>query len=508
MMTNPRTNYQKTTVLAFSLHASSADHSLPGGSGFLCRLVPAWLCGTFVLASSAGLWAQTFTVIYTCSGPSAPSFGKLLSSGNTLYCIGSGAYGNGSVFRVNTDGRGYSTLKSFSPAHASTNGVLTNSDGVAPLAGVVLGGDTLYGTTYEGGAWGMGTVFSLNTNGTGLTVLRHFSGGDGKAPYAELLLVSNILYGTTAAGGASNRGAIFQLNTDGSGFNLLKSFAGTDGLLPLGGLTFSDGVIYGTTYQGGASNHGTVFSIHADGTSFKLLKEFTGQDGSNPRYNLVVSGTSIYGTTEGGSDLSQSLVYQLSTDGTYYRILKTFSALDPGSGTNDDGYLVRSGLAASGGALFGTTSEGGNYASGVVFALRMDGSAYTVLRHFSISADNSDGVLTNNDGAQPLPSLVLSEGTLYGTTQAGGGAGQGTVFGLSIAPQIQPDPISAATATNGFALNITGYSNQIITVESSSNLRTPGWQPLQTNTLGAGPVHFADLNWTNHPQRFYRVRAQ
>jgi uncharacterized repeat protein (TIGR03803 family) len=47
------------------------------------------------------------------------------------------------------------------------------NDGAHPCAGLVLSGDTLYGTTAGGadGFWGCGTVFKVNIDGTGFTVL-------------------------------------------------------------------------------------------------------------------------------------------------------------------------------------------------------------------------------------------------------------------------------------------------------------------------------------------------
>jgi uncharacterized repeat protein (TIGR03803 family) len=494
--------------MKFPLLAGSRSFKRTRASGFVRGRFAAWLCVAFLLTGLAAVRAQTFTVVRTFPGASPPGwYARLLRDGSTLYGLSSGTYGYGSIFRMNTDGTGYSTLKSFPATHDNGSGASTNSDGATPIAGVVLGGDTLYGTTYAGGLWGMGTVFSLKTNGTDFAVLRHFSGSDGKAPYAELVLVSNVLYGTTAAGGAANRGAVFQLDTDGSDFRLLKSFTGSDGLLPLSGLTFSDGVLYGTTYGGGSRTNGTVFSIHPDGTGFATLKEFTGQDGAAPRYNLVVSGTSIYGTTEGGSNQSQSLVYQLSTDGTYFNILKTFSTPDPSSGTNSDGFFLQSGLAVSGGTLFGAMRWGGNYDSGVIFALRLDGSGYTVLRHFSAAVSNGSGRFINLDGAEPGP-LMLSSDMLYGITKDGGGAGVGTLFAQNVAPRILPDGLNPGMQTNGFGFFVAGYSNQIVTVESCTGLAAAAWVPLATNTILTGVVRFVDLDCANYPRRYYRVRMQ
>jgi len=470
-----------------------------------------WFCGLIVLSGSTGIPAQPFKVVHNFSGNPAPfPFGRLVCSSNLLYgtTMGGGTRGYGSVFRVNAEGGGYTTLKSFSQTYVNTNasGAYTNSDGAEPLAGLSLEGDTLYGTTYAGGTSGKGTVFSLKTDGTSFTVLKHFSGIDGKAPYADLLLAGDIIYGTTAAGGVSNKGAVFRLNRDGSDFAVLKSFEITDGLLPLGGLALADGILYGTTLQGGLWNRGTVFSIHTDGTGFTVLKEFTGADGAEPRFALVVSGQTLYGTTEGDGDLSNSVVFKVNTDGSDYTILKSFSTPDPISGTNIDGYYVWSGLASTGGALFGTARWGGNFGSGVVFTLRTDGSGYTVLRHFS-APTNIGGVYRNTDGASPLPSLMLSGGTLYGTTQDGGNAGAGTLFSLNIAPWIQVNDGSFGFRTNGFGFNVAGYSNQVVVVESCTGLATP-WLPLQTNTLGEGPVYFVDPDWTNHPCRFYRIGTQ
>ena len=76
----------------------------------------------------------------------------------------------------------------------------TNSpDGSQPLANLTLSGNVLYGTTYAGGSYGNGTVFKVNTDGTGYTVLKRFGGfPEGANPFfAGLILSSNVLYGTT-----------------------------------------------------------------------------------------------------------------------------------------------------------------------------------------------------------------------------------------------------------------------------------------------------------------------
>lgn len=463
-----------------------------------------WIGGCFLLLSVSLAQAQAFQVVHNFSNPEAMfAFGKLASDGNTIYGVGGGYIGAlphyGSVFRVKTDGTGFGILKQFPATYPGAGGIYTNTDGSTPLGGLVLGGDTVYGTTYQGGNFGLGIIFSAKTDGSGFTVLKHFSGTDGKNPYSELILDGNTLYGTTASGGLSNKGAIFRININGLNFSLLKSFTDSDGVVLLSGLTLSQGKLYGTAHLGGASGFGTVYSLSTNGTGFTVLKDFTGNDGAYPRYNLVVSEGAIYGTTDGSGDGTKSVVYKLNTDGSGFQVLKTFSVPDAASGTNLDGFLLRSGIAAAGRTLFGATEYGGNFADGVVFALDMDGLHYTVLKHFSSRADPG----TNSDGGLPMPSLILTGGTLYGTTEYGGSAGNGTLFGVSIAPRIVP-----VTSPNGFAFNVSGYSNENVVIEASGNLVGSSWFPLQTNRIGSSPVSFVDVNSKSFAQRFYRVRLE
>src|SRR5207253_8621290 len=133
---------------------------------------------------------------------------------------GTNAYGT--VFKLSTSGAGYTSLYSFNS---------TAGDGRNPYAALVQGNDgALYGTTYGGGTNGYGTVFKLNTNGTGYTRLYSLTGtsGDGKNPYAALMLGSDrVLYGTTVIGGTNGYGTVFKLSTNGTGYTRLYSFTGT-----------------------------------------------------------------------------------------------------------------------------------------------------------------------------------------------------------------------------------------------------------------------------------------
>jgi uncharacterized repeat protein (TIGR03803 family) len=139
--------------------------------------------------------------------------------------------GYGVVFKVNTDGSGDAVLKSFS----GSDGV-TPFAGLV-LAGSTLYGTTEYGgSSYNPpNNYGYGVVFKVNTDGTGYTMLKSFSDSDGANPVmASLTLSGTTLYGTAAYGGSSlnsnnsGYGVVFKVNTNGSGYAVLKNFTGSD----------------------------------------------------------------------------------------------------------------------------------------------------------------------------------------------------------------------------------------------------------------------------------------
>jgi uncharacterized repeat protein (TIGR03803 family) len=147
----------------------------------------------------------------------------LILSGNTLYGTASRGWTNGSgtLFAVNTNGTGFTNLHTFAAASGSFP-YLTNSDGVNPQYGFTISGNTLYGTTGQGSTSGSGTVFAINTNGTSFTTLHTFTSA------------------------RANSSGVYT-NGDGGG--------------PQGGLFLSGDTLYGTAAGGGSSGNGTVFSL-------------------------------------------------------------------------------------------------------------------------------------------------------------------------------------------------------------------------------------------------------
>ena len=240
---------------------------------------------------------------------------------------------------------------------------------------MILSGNILYGTAGYGGSSGSGTVFKVNTDGTGFTILHTFTANsDGATPAAGLILSGNILYGTATGGGSSNYGTVFAVNTDGTGFTTLHHFTrGTDGANPVAGLILSGDILYGTAASGGGV-WGTIFSVNTSGTGFTTLHRFTGgSDGGAPYRDLILSGNTLYGTAAASSDfLVRGTVYKVKTDGTGFSILHTFTATSPSAPyANSDGAYPQAGLILSGNTIYGTASLGGSSGSGTIFSLAL-----------------------------------------------------------------------------------------------------------------------------------------
>jgi uncharacterized repeat protein (TIGR03803 family) len=373
---------------------------------------------------------------------------ELLLIGDTLYgtAIHGGGSGRGTIFAVKADGTTFTTLHSF-----------TGNNGMNPYAALTLFGDTwLYGTADCGGNTGEGTVFRLSTNGYGFVPAHHFSATagagatnqDGAEPYAALTLLGGTFYGTTEEGGTGGAGVVFTVRSDGTGFTNLHNFAASslagsnriniDGAGPRSVLLLSSNILYGTTSAGGASGSGTVFAIGADGNGFSNLYTFgpraadsagiqTNRDGANSYAGLVLSADTLYGTTLVGGSAGNGTVFAIRTNGTGFRVLHSFAALV--NQTNGDGAMPHAGLVVAGNTLYGTAQYGGLGGNGTVFAVNTDGTGFSALHSFSLLTF-SGTVGTNNDGSYPYASLVVSSNTLYGTTLFGGTAGNGAVFAL------------------------------------------------------------------------------
>ncbi len=340
------------------------------------------------------------------------------------------------------------------PAHSSQGDKekvlhkFVGTDGDGPMAALIAdGAGNLYGTTFTGGDgsecflgkhYGCGTVFELSKGGTE-TVLHAFAGDcDGAWPEGGVISDSqNNLYGTTNGGGACKKrtgfGTVFKLAPGGAETVLYSFQGGSDGNAPFGNLiSDANGNLIGATTAGGdmagcdGNGCGVVFEVSPAGDETVLYVFQGATDGSHPTGSLLMdSAGNLFGTTSGGGG-SSNCFGGTAGCGTAFEIApdgsKTILYSFQG-GT--DGCLSAAGLISDGaGNFYGTTEACGAAGYGTVFKLTPDGSE-TILHSFQ----------TGSDGEDPLAALVMDKsGNLYGTTPGGGASGCklrgscGTVF--------------------------------------------------------------------------------
>jgi uncharacterized repeat protein (TIGR03803 family) len=245
-----------------------------------------------------------------------PIGGVVFDSAGNFYGTTSlgGAYGNGTVFEEKRSGSWWTE----SVIYSFTGG----NDGTNPPAGVTVDAHgNLYGTTSFGGAHGVGVVYELSPSGSGWTqtVLYTFRGRrDGQYPVGGVVLdQAGNLYGTTFDGGVNGGGTVYELSPSGTGwkFTTLHSFSGAYGG-PYNKLTLANGNIYGFTEAEGANGLGSVFKLSPAkrGWTFTDLYDFVGgSDGAQPYGSVAVdSDGNVFGTANTGGSWNQGVVFEIT----------------------------------------------------------------------------------------------------------------------------------------------------------------------------------------------------
>lgn len=327
------------------------------------------------------------------------------------------------------------------------------SDGASPYdTGLLLRDPSgnFYGTTYQGGSCGAGTVFELSRSGSE-TVLHNFClEGDGGYPFGSVILDSSgNVYGTTEVGGKLNGGTVFKLKRNSKGDwieTLLHSFSGgLDGKGPFDGvISDAAGNLYGTASEGGAGAPfgGVVFEISATGT-YTVLYNFCSlvncADGQLPAGGLIMDrGGNLFGTTSEGGAHGRGTVFQLSKSGTGWTetVLHSFAG-----GTRDGAYPLYGSPTLSRrwvgtrrqSVIFGVTTRGGANNQGTTFEItncipeRRSQSASITSCAFALVHNFGSG----NGGTSPFGTLIRIKGSLFGTTGFHGRSCCGTVFKLT-----------------------------------------------------------------------------
>ena len=179
--------------------------------------------------------------------------------------------------------------------------------------------------------------------------------------------------------------------------------------------------------SGGANNDGTVFEIAKTAGGYAstpiTLVSFDNTTGAIPLGSLIADANGdLFGTTSSGG---------ANDDGTVFEIAKTAGGyastpITLVSFDDTNGAIPLGNLIAdANGDLFGTTQAGGSAGDGTVFEIAKTATGYASTPTTLVSFNDADGEF-------PEGSLIAdSHGNLFGTTFSGGAKGDGTVFEIA-----------------------------------------------------------------------------
>ena len=235
------------------------------------------------------------------------------------------------------------------------------------------------------------------------------------------------LYSTATDGGLNTVGAVFRLTPSGTMTPWSFDSNGSDGFYPYSGLTLgTDGNFYGTTYAGGSASAGTVYKFTANG-KITTLHSISGCPEGDYIYAPPIEGLdgNFYGTASDGGCEVFGTVYKITPAGKL-TVIYTFP------GTSKLAYPMALTLGNDGN-FYGTALGGGANRFGGVFKIT-PGGKLTVLYSFKGTPD----------GETPKGMIIqASDGNFYGTTEAGGADGFGSIYKMT--------PAGALTILHSFS---------------------------------------------------------
>lgn len=410
-------------------------------------------------ASAALQTLHVFCQNSSCPDGKLPIGGLLSDSAGNFYGTAFGGGRNdtaGVVFELVPDGAKlkFKLIHRFCSKHTENNFC---ADGAAPTGNLIEDADgNLYGTTRDGGTSNAGTVFELKPNAD-RSIFRLFTlysfctptcargsnptGGLAYAGQQAGALYDGVspLFGTTTGGGDASLGVAFQVDfvpgrirrREKAVYSFCALASCADGENPASLIVDANGNLFGTTPGGGSGSSGIAYELSPQGQGFvqTVLYNFCSvencTDGRFPAdpFSLDAHGN-LLGTTQQGGAFNSGTVFRIVPNGAKSKesVLYSFCSV---SGCLD-GAFPRGKLAiGNGGAIFGSTTEGGteDFTGGTVFKLR--GTSFTVLYSFCAKANCADG-------KQPSGGVILDgSGNLFGTASGGGSANNGgTVFEL------------------------------------------------------------------------------
>lgn len=355
--------------------------------------------------------------------------------------------------------------------------------------GVIQGPDgKFYGGTSKGGTFYTGTIFSMNSNGTGLKVLYNLAetetinappvfGPDGylyffltnrlvkiktdgtnfsvvaylpfsNCGYTPLITPENWLFNYAY----HNYGyIIFKVKTNGDSLQIIHTFSGSTNINLTRSLCLAPGGrLYGTTNNqySWIDFHDDFFSLRSDGTDFTIHKKFTDRSEAGP---FMQDGAVSYDNGKVFFSTQGNYINNLGQIYCYDTLTKTVSSLCSFIYASDS--TLNSEIVARNNSIIGLSYGG-------IYKLKQDGTnfesistTYSKINYqlstktdslFYLSNDTLKAIALGNksfqnvytfggtpNGYQPISLTKLPPNSIVGINAAGGAFGYGNVFKIN-----------------------------------------------------------------------------
>ena len=270
------------------LHTFTVNTIIPRTAASILNTT-AEVTAAFGVYNPASLLEGTYPCGFVVEGPDGKVYGTTKLGGY---------FNQGTVWRMNKNGTGYEIIRDFNatalnayykdPSGATIPGI--NYGEAQPVGNVAIGSDNkVYYTSYYGGAGNIGVLARVDTNGANRATLYSFNAGSGYYPWRGPLIIENgaakRIYGTCSDEGVGY-GTVWRINEDGTGFTVMKAFGtnfGAEGYKPMTSLAFDGTKLWGTCALGGPSGRiGTLYSIDTSGANFTMVHGFANATGLPP----------------------------------------------------------------------------------------------------------------------------------------------------------------------------------------------------------------------------------
>lgn len=350
---------------------------------------------------------------------------KLILVNNKLYGTTrqGGTENSGIIYSIDTNGSNHTILHNF---------FADDGDGIHPSSGLtlvqnvtiesVLYNNILYGVTISGGIFNCGAIYAYilddNTYVQIYSFPSHINNVLGMNPMGFLNFHNGKLYGVASNGGENNGGTIYSINIDGTNMTVLHAFSSLEGTTPVAGLALYNNIFYGTASVAGPNSNGTIYSVNSipvgDVYEFNVLHVFDSDDSNNggyPQSEVIVYNDKLYGTAPNGGTDNRGIIYSIDISGANFARIHAFDS--------SEGYYPHGGLVRFGHKLYGVTSQAYASDGGVFYSIDLTDNTYEIKHSFT------------SDGSNARSTLLLIGNILYGTSGSGGN-GTGTIYSYEL----------------------------------------------------------------------------